>query len=452
MTVAPILSLALLLATDEERIRPCPDHPRYWEYQGKPVLLLGGSVEDNLFQIPELEAHLDLLKSVGGNYVRNTMSSRDEGNVWPFAQREDGKYDLTKPNEEYWRRFAEFLRLTHERNIILQIELWDRFDFAREPWLVNPYNPRNNVNYTSQESGLKPEYPNHPGGNENPFFRAVPELEDNELVLRFQQAQVDQMLSISLSYPNVLYCMDNETSGKPEWGAYWSRYIQAKADEAGVSVQTTEMWDPWDLSAPQHRHTFDHPELYSFVDVSQNNHQKGQTHWDNFQRQRERIAEQPRPLNNVKIYGADTGRYGTDRDGIERFWRNLLGGAASARFHRPDSGLGLSATAQAHLQSARMLTDSVEFFDCEPSNELLSDREPNEAYLGAQPGEAYLLYFPDGGAVTLALPEQPNEWVVRWLEIEKAQWGVETKLRAGQSMTLTAMSRGHWAVRIVRGE
>jgi hypothetical protein len=54
----------------------------YWQYQGRPVLLIGGSNQDNLFNHPNLgsaglEAHLDLLVSAGGNYVRNTMSSRD---------------------------------------------------------------------------------------------------------------------------------------------------------------------------------------------------------------------------------------------------------------------------------------------------------------------------------------------------------------------------------------
>lgn len=66
----------------EGDIRPSTENPRYWQHQGKPVLLLGGSVEDNLFQHPEFVKQLDLLKSVGGNYVRNTMGSGDKGNVW----------------------------------------------------------------------------------------------------------------------------------------------------------------------------------------------------------------------------------------------------------------------------------------------------------------------------------------------------------------------------------
>ncbi|MCJ7478619.1 MAG: hypothetical protein MUP63_00380, partial [Candidatus Nanohaloarchaeota archaeon QJJ-7] len=52
----------------------------YWEVEGEPTLLLGGSDDDNLFQWPEdrLEEHLNELVKAGGNYVRNTMSDRPE--------------------------------------------------------------------------------------------------------------------------------------------------------------------------------------------------------------------------------------------------------------------------------------------------------------------------------------------------------------------------------------
>ena len=38
--------------------------------------------------------HLNLLVSVGGNYLRNTMSDRDEGNCYAFKKGTDNKYDL----------------------------------------------------------------------------------------------------------------------------------------------------------------------------------------------------------------------------------------------------------------------------------------------------------------------------------------------------------------------
>ena len=49
-----------------------------------------------------------------------------------------------------------------------------------------------------------------------------------------------------------------------------------------LPVWVTEMWYDGDIKAKRHRRTLDHPELYDFADVSQNNQIKGQTHWDNF--------------------------------------------------------------------------------------------------------------------------------------------------------------------------
>ena len=430
-----------------KRIEVYRSNPAYWQYGGEPILLLGGSREDNLFQIPDLKEHLDLLKSVGGNYVRNTMSCRDEGNVWPFKKVND-KYDLDQWNDEFWSRFETFLKLTQERDIIVQIEVWATFDYYRENWAANPFNPKNNINYTAEQTGLPEKVDSHPIRTGNIFFWSVPAERNQQTVLKYQQRFVDKMLSYSLRFGNVLYCMDNETSVTPEWGYYWSEYIKARAKAAGVPVNTTEMWDKWDLADPQHNPSFDHPEIYSFVDISQNNHQKGQTHWDNAQRQRQRISGHVRPLNNVKIYGADTGRFGNTRDGMERFWRNIFGGLASARFHRPDSGLGLGETARANIRSLRQLTDRIDIFACAPHNDLLSDRESNEAYCLANPGTEYAVYFPGGGEVTLDIRALGKPAEITWLNILKCRWGDGQKMKGGNKLTLRCPSKDYWAVLI----
>ena len=440
------------------RIQPYVGNPLYWQYNGRPVMLLGGSVEDNLFQVPDVKAHLDLLQSVGGNYVRCTMSSRDEGNVWPFERDpRTGLYDLSRLSGEYWHRFEQFLQLCHEREIVVQVELWDRFDFARAPWQHNPYNPKNNVNYDAAESGLKVEINTHPGMRENAFFRSVPALEDNRTVLRYQQMQIDKLLSISLTYPNVIYCIDNETNESPEWGRYWAGYIRRQAESSGVNAEITEMWDAHDLLAEQHAATFDHPETYSFVDVSQNNHQTTSLHWENLQQARRRLiaSGHPRPMNSVKVYGANSGRYGNTRDAQERFWRNVIGGLAAVRFHRPPSGLGLSEIAQAHIRAARMFTDALAIWKCEPHNELLSNRSWNEAYCTAQPGDEYGVFFTDGGDVLLdvsAAGERPLS--VRWLDIRGGRWmggPIPGEAHNGQLRLVTPTEEGYWAA-IVRVE
>ncbi|HAV62017.1 MAG TPA: hypothetical protein DCY13_06595, partial [Verrucomicrobiales bacterium] len=408
-----------------------------------PVFLAGGSDDDNLFQWPQdrLTEQLDLLIANGGNYVRNTMSDRrDKGfEVYPFRQLPDGKYDLDQWNDEYWRRFETFLDETARRGVIVQIEVWDRFDYSRENWAGHPCNPKNNVNYTHESSGLAAVYPDHPGANRQPFFYTVPTLRNNGIVHRHQERFVDRMLEHTLKHGHVLYCMDNETSGAEEWGRWWAEHIKRRAAEAGRRVYVTEMWDSWDLKAEDHRRTFDHPEIYDFVDVSQNNHKKGQEHWDNFQWVRQRLAAHPRPVNTVKTYGADGNKFGhTDRDGLERVWRHVLGGAAAVRFHRPDSGLGLGPKAQAALKSIRMLEEKVKLWELVPGNEPLTDREPNEAFLASRPGEAYVVYFTDGGKAGLNLAGQGGQFLLQWLDLELARMSRGESVPAGGVVQLDA--------------
>lgn len=444
-----------------ETIHPWEENPWYWAYKGKPVLLVGGSDDDNLFQWPEKEliAQLDRLAAAGGNLIRNTMSDRkDRGfEVYPFKQGKDGKYDLGKWNREYWDRFERMLRETGKRGIIVQIEVWDRFDYTdtggADRWQIHPYNPKNNVNYTYEESGFAERYPDHPGANRQPFFLTTPKQRNNTVVLKCQQRFVEKMLEHTLRRGNVLYCMDNETSGEEEWGRYWAEFIKARAAKKGRTVFVTEMWDNWKLTDEVHRRTFDHPELYDFVDVSQNNHISGEKHWDNFLFAREYLSAKPRPMNTIKTYGADGNKFGhTDQDGIERFWRHLLAGAASARFHRPDSGLGLNDKAVASLRAVRKLEAKIPLWSVHAANGLLSDREPNTAYLAADPGKAYALYFPAGGKVTLDLSAASGPFTAHWIAIATGEWGPVQPLDGGAKREVTAPGPGNWAAAVIPKE
>ena len=198
--------------------------------------------------------------------------------------------------------------------------------------------------------------------------------------------------------------------------------------------------------------TLDHPERYDFADVSQNNQKKGQVHWDNFQWVRQHLADRPCPLNTVKTYGADGGRFGDNRDGIERWWRHVIGGVAAARFHRPDSGLGLSEPAVASIRAARKLESLIRLWDVEAANELLSDREDNEAYLAAQPGQRYVLYFTRGGAVSLDLRQHPITFQLKWINIATGEWDRVEVVRGGGLVSIAAPDQGPWVAGLVRQE
>lgn len=450
---------------DASRIDISSENPWYWQYKGETILLLGGSWQDNLFNHPGgLEEHLDVLASVGGNYLRNTMSHRNVGNVFAYERDESGLFDLNRFNRDYWDRFDNFLRLAFERDMIVQIEIWDPWDLYHDHqsfggWSHHPFNPANNINYTSEESGLPNviEYGAVSVPTEHPFFRSVPALENNQIVLRYQQAYVDKLLSISLRYPNVLYCMHNETGEKVEFGDYWADYVRQKAYDEGLIIHTSDMRRGEDVRSEDHTHIFDNPDRYTFVDISQNNASLGygQRHYDNIMFVRERLSYHPRPINNNKNYGPVRGGEET----ISRMGRMIFAGSAGARFHRPhphedpsymyeesEWGLGLSPRAQKIIKSLRMATDELNMALTEPGNHLLSERDDNEAYLLSEPGRQYALYFPDGGSVVLDMSGASGQWNSRWINLDQAEWEHAGEVDGGQHVRLTAPGEGHWIV------
>ena len=93
-----------------------------------------------------------------------------------------------------------------------------------------------------------------------------------------------------------------------------------------------------------------------------------------------------------------------------------------------------------------MIADRMDFFVAQPRNDVLSDRQANEAYLRCVPGRQYAVYFPDGRSVMLDLSGGQEPFRAQWLDIPNSRWGKEATLAGGPSVRLTAPGKGHWAV------
>lgn len=455
--------------SNSNRIQPYTANPHYWQYKGKPVMLLGGSKTDHLFLLEDLETHLNELQTIGVNYVRNTMSQREDLEFKPHKLLPDGKFDLDQWNEDYWNRFANMLCWTAERDIIVQIEIWDRFDFSRANWEECVWRPANNINYTTGASGLADRYGDHPANDKQPFFHTIPGMPLYEKRLdrirRYQEAFVAKMLSYSLDYGNVLYCMNNETSTPPEWGQYWIQFIKERAKSKGISVCTSDMFDDA-FEAGKGKHTpiiFEDVEQYMFADISQVNVQVyDDKHWERMQLLLRLIGKHPRPTNNVKIYagGFTTWGSGSQEDGVERFWRDILGGSAAVRFHRASDYKPLSDRNKNCIRAARLMTTMLDPWDMSPHMQLLSNRSDNEAYLAAKPRETYALYFTHGGSVGLDLTEAPGTFDVKWISVSEgvttrttsAKVYAQTKdsIEGGGVVTLSAPYKGGWVAALVK--
>jgi len=450
-----VMTLTLLQVTvaagqkTDNRIRVYENNPRYWQYKGKPVLLVGGSKDDNLFQLPEVGQHLRELHAVGGNYVRNTMSDRqDKGfEVYPFKKLANGKYDLDQWNDEYWKRFENFLSLTNKLDIFVQIEVWDRFDYSQKNWEPHPYRPVNNINYTTETSGLADRYPDPAWYDVQPFFHSIPGMprynKKLDVVRKYQEKFVAKLLSYSLKYGNVLYCMNNETSTPAQWGRHWISFIEAHAKKKNVSVCCTDMFNDFYKAEKSSlcAQAYDDADTYKFLDISQiNSRLFNEDHWNKLQWVFKRTAKHPRPLNCVKIYGDGQTKWGsgTPTDGVERLWRDLFAGCAAVRSHRDGAGIGLQPISKATIKAIRKVETLVKFWDVTPHMELLTDREKDEAYLVAKPGNAYVLYFTRGGSVGLNMKEYNGLFILKWINIDTGEWGKEASIRGGKITKLTA--------------
>lgn len=427
----PTISVCAFAGGVEGAIKPYDKNPWYWQYQGEPVVLIGGSDEDNLFQWTgkKLTDHLDLLVSAGGNYVRNTMSDRDEGNVYAFKEIREGVYDLDQWNDEYWNRLKFFLDETSKRKIIVQLTLWDHFDLGGSRWPNHAWNPDNNI---SMKSGS--------WSNGEDFYATL--VKDDQQGLHYQKNFVAKILSLTLEYGNVLYNINNESSQGTQWENFWAQFInQMAADKGRKAYVTTLQFDP----ASAVRHAMTYRNIYSFIEISQNNQDsrggRGQGHWDNILSWRTKItshASGPMPMNNEKVYGGGDGvtnySAGSETEAINRFWRNIFAGCASSRFHRPALprvwGSGLNERVQNNLKAMRMLLKELDIFTCSPHNDLLSSRvrvsSTMEAYVTANIGRQYAVYFPPG-RYTVDL----DPWVyvhklqARWLDIDRLKWSSE---------------------------
>ncbi|MHC4756727.1 MAG: putative collagen-binding domain-containing protein, partial [Planctomycetota bacterium] len=177
-----------------------------------------------------------------------------------------------------------------------------------------------------------------------------------------------------------------------------------------------------------------------------------EAHWNNLMWIMNQAKKHPRPLNHTKIYSAGNTSWGsgTPKDGVERFWRNLIAGSASCRFHRPGGGIGLNDTAKACIRAARKVEKLINFWEVEPRVDLLSNREEDEAYLAAKSGVQYMLYFTDGGSVRLNLKGHSGKLQLHWIEIRTGSWGDRTTISGDKVVTINAPDKGPWVAVIVR--
>jgi hypothetical protein len=491
-----VLPMAILMAVTMSLahgagIEIYPKNRSYWQYDSQPVILLGGTDDEALFHwaghMELLREQLDRLVGCGGNYVRCTMSVRRGDNPiypvreQPYVRLDNGKYDLDTWNVEFWRRFRVFLEQCKQRDIVVQIELWATHDLVHlnsdipGAWSTHPLNPKNNINY-----GFHPEtvFPRRPRGNMNDaFYQTIPALKHDRIVLKYQQAFVDKVLSCALPFDNVLYCVDNEQRPQHpyQWAHYWATYIRDRAAQQGKTAYVSEMHrdfkTPKDKSLSRTERmvggkfasVFDYPDIYPFLELSETSTRFSNYDelWRNLEVIRAYTATTPRPMTNVKVYGGgDKSTFRQRLPTIHRFCELVCAGRSAVRFHRPvrggENGMGLNPAAQACLKAVRKFCELIKPWECTPNLDLLSERQENETYLLANPGVAYGMFMTGSygdGVVRLDTRGHRGPYALTWINLQTGRPLRAKKIDAADEVRLTAPAQGSkygWLAALVR--
>jgi hypothetical protein len=417
MFLVPLLLVAASSGAPAPPLSLHPENPHLFQFRGRPALLVTsgehyGAVLNLDF---DFRPYLDELERCGFNLTRtfsgtyrevpgsfkirdNTLAPRPGRFSCPWAE-QDGKYDLDRFDEGYFRRLREFAILAGQRGIVVEYVLFCPL-YEDKLWDANPMNSRNNI------SGV---------GH-------VPRTDVLTLkhlaLLKRQLALVRKEVSELNPFDNVYFEICNE----PYFGGVSREWQHRVADEIvaterdlpkrhliaqNIANGKAEIKDP-------------HPAVSIF----------------NFH-----YASPPDAVNmnwNLeKPIGFDeTGFQGTgDRVYRRQAWEFLLAGGAvfsnldysyttehedgTAKVDDPTPGGG-GPKLRAQLGILKRFIDGFDLVSLHPTSDFVAAAEPpqfrGEIRAIADRGGDYAIYVPLGPKVTLGLHLPPLPYHVQWID------------------------------------
>ncbi|SOE19639.1 hypothetical protein SAMN06298216_0142 [Spirosomataceae bacterium TFI 002] len=196
--------------TVDQPIALHPQNPHYFIYKGKTLGLITsaehyGAVLNLDF---DYKTYLNTLATEGMNYTRvftgsyfenpgdfgikhNTLAPASGRVITPWVKNEEGKYDLSSFNDDYFVRIKDFLRIAQEKGIIVEITLFSSI-YQDKNWEIVPQNPANNINITED------------------ITRFEAQTINNKSLMGFQKAFVAKMVSELNEFDNIFFEIQNE--------------------------------------------------------------------------------------------------------------------------------------------------------------------------------------------------------------------------------------------------
>jgi len=195
-----------------------PENPHYFIYKEKPEILITsgehyGAVLNLDFDykkyLQELQSHdLNLTRLFTGAYAeppgafnieKNTLAPAPGRYICPWPRSSEpgytnggNKFDLSKWDDEYFKRLKDFVAEAEKRNIIVELALFCPF-YEDSQWTLSPMNMVNNVN-----------------GIGNIPRNDVYTLDKNGPLLKIQEELVKKIVNELNGFSNIIYEICNE--------------------------------------------------------------------------------------------------------------------------------------------------------------------------------------------------------------------------------------------------
>lgn len=242
------LALTILLApscANADPLRLHPENPHYFEYRGKPRVLITSAEHYGAILNADFDyvTYLHTLSGDGLNHTRmfvgaycepvgafkivqNTLAPAAGKFICPWARSEEpgyenggNKFDLTAWDTAYFDRLKDFIAKAAETDVIVEVNLFCPF-YRDEMWDLSPMHVRNNINRLGDISRDD-----------------VYTLVRNSGLLEIQDAMVRKVVSELKDFDNLFYEVMNEPYARKvpmDWQEHIVDVIVATEKALGV--------------------------------------------------------------------------------------------------------------------------------------------------------------------------------------------------------------------------
>lgn len=410
---------------DAQPISLHPENPHYFQYKGKPLILVTsaehyGAVLNLDF---DFEKYLQTMHDQGMNYTRiftgsyveipgsfgiqnNTLAPATGRFIAPWQRTDEQglykgekKIDLSKWNPEYFERLKQFVALAERLDVVVEVTFYSS-TYQDTYWERNPFNPGNNVNNLSADLNRKKSNT----------------LENGNLT-GFQEKLVEKVVTELNEFDNVFYEIQNEPwsdnpqkvmrtlrtlNPDPGQGG-WFKWAEKASDaslawqrEMAAVVVNTEKNLPKKHLIAQNYTNFKHSlaEVDTNIDILNFHYAWPEAVWMNY------AWNRPIGFDESGFAGSSDSTY------LRQAWQFMLAGGAIFNnldysfFVGKEDGTGVnnapgggSTNLRRQLVILREFIESFDFVNMAPDFEVVYHAPGMEAQAISEPGKQYIVVF-----------------------------------------------------------